>query len=232
MSVIRMSTISTPWSLIAFMTSLDVFQPNVIGSRPQSLVSTAGCRPEDCSRPSRRGTVVEFAVGVNSSLRVVRVRRSRAPRSDADGVVDRRDKDLPVADAIGLGGLLDRLDCPIDQGCPRPARSSPWAGNRRHTRRRDKVPYSLLPAKALDLGHGHAFQADLLQRLLHLIELERLDDSFDFFISLSLPSTNRKKIPCNPAISCEQGPCQGQSRRWTCSGRAATRSSCRDLPNT
>ena len=37
----------------------------------------------------------------------------------------------------------------------------------------------LLTAEALDLGHGHALQADLLQRLLDLVELERLDDRLD-----------------------------------------------------
>ena len=38
---------------------------------------------------------------------------------------------------------------------------------------------ALLAAEALGLGHGDALQADLLQRLLHLVELERLDDRFD-----------------------------------------------------
>jgi hypothetical protein len=40
---------------------------------------------------------------------------------------------------------------------------------------------ALLAAEALGLGHGDALQADLLQRFLHLVELERLDDRFDLF---------------------------------------------------
>ena len=40
---------------------------------------------------------------------------------------------------------------------------------------------ALLAAEALDLGDGEAGDADLRQRLAHLVELERLDDRFDFF---------------------------------------------------
>ena len=38
---------------------------------------------------------------------------------------------------------------------------------------------ALLAAEALGLGDGDAGDADLVQRLLHLVELERLDDRFD-----------------------------------------------------
>ena len=40
---------------------------------------------------------------------------------------------------------------------------------------------ALLAAEALGLGDGDALQADLLEGLLHLVELERLDDRFDLF---------------------------------------------------
>src|SRR5690606_3215230 len=40
---------------------------------------------------------------------------------------------------------------------------------------------SLLPAEALGLGHGNPLQADLLERFLHLVEFEWLDDGFDLF---------------------------------------------------
>ena len=40
---------------------------------------------------------------------------------------------------------------------------------------------ALLAAEALGLGDGDALQPDFLQRLLHLVELERLDDGFDLF---------------------------------------------------
>ena len=39
---------------------------------------------------------------------------------------------------------------------------------------------ALLAPEALGLDDGDALEPDLLQRLLHLIELERLDDGLDF----------------------------------------------------
>src|SRR6266581_1858943 len=39
----------------------------------------------------------------------------------------------------------------------------------------------LLPAKTFDLGDSHPFDAKLGQRFFHLFELERLNDSFQFF---------------------------------------------------
>ena len=56
---------------------------------------------------------------------------------------------------------------------------------------------ALLAAEALGLDHGHALQADLLQRLLHLVELERLDDGFDLLHAcLHLPtSMSRRRYP-------------------------------------
>src|SRR3546814_13801865 len=38
---------------------------------------------------------------------------------------------------------------------------------------------ALLPPKALGRGHGDAGDADLVQRLLDLVQLERLDDRLD-----------------------------------------------------
>src|SRR5262249_58075511 len=49
---------------------------------------------------------------------------------------------------------------------------------------------ALLAAEALGLGGRNALQAHLLQRLLHLVELEGLDDRLDFFhcVSVSDPT--------------------------------------------
>ena len=44
---------------------------------------------------------------------------------------------------------------------------------------------ALLPAEALGLGHGDAADPGVVERFLDLIELERLDDGFDFFHSAS-----------------------------------------------
>ena len=40
---------------------------------------------------------------------------------------------------------------------------------------------ALLAAEALGFGDGDALNADFLQGFLHFVELERLDDGFDFF---------------------------------------------------
>ena len=40
---------------------------------------------------------------------------------------------------------------------------------------------ALLPAKPFCFRDGDAFDADLVKRFLHLVELERLDDRFEFF---------------------------------------------------
>src|SRR5215218_5403360 len=65
--------------------------------------------------PAAVRTVVEIAGGVNSPVASESVRTALAG-ADADRVVDRGDEYLAVADAIGLRGLLDRLDGAVDQG--------------------------------------------------------------------------------------------------------------------
>src|SRR5947207_4140430 len=40
---------------------------------------------------------------------------------------------------------------------------------------------TFLPAKAFHFGHGHAFNTELGQGFLDLLELERFDDRFQFF---------------------------------------------------
>ena len=40
---------------------------------------------------------------------------------------------------------------------------------------------AFLPTEAFDFTHGHAFDADFGERLLHRLHLEGLDDRFDFF---------------------------------------------------
>ena len=47
-----------------------------------------------------------------------------------------------------------------------------------------KLGVALLAAEALRFDHGDAFDADLVQCFLHLIQLEGLDDRFDLFHEL------------------------------------------------
>src|SRR5215467_1469244 len=56
----------------------------------------------------------------------------------------------------------------------------------------------LLPPKALGLSNRNTLKANLLERLLHLIELERLDDGLDFFHVLD-PRIARGNVGCDAA---------------------------------
>src|ERR1700734_3074256 len=102
--------------------------------------------------------------------------------ADPDGLVDVRYKYLAIADAAGLGRAPDRLD----------RRTKIFVGDHDldfHLRQKVddifgpaiKLGMALLAAEALRFQHGYALDSRLLQRLLHLIELERLDDRLDLF---------------------------------------------------
>ena len=53
---------------------------------------------------------------------------------------------------------------------------------------------ALLAAVALGLDHRHALDAQLLQGLLHLVELERLDDGFDLLHLAALRVASRMAV--------------------------------------
>src|SRR5262245_21724123 len=102
--------------------------------------------------------------------------------ADADDLVDGKHEDLPVTDAAGLGRLLDRLhhlrrllvaddDLELHLGqevddvlCPSV-----------------ELRVALLPAEPLHLADGQALYAYPRQALLHLVQLEGLDDCLDLF---------------------------------------------------
>src|SRR6266568_1808973 len=134
-----------------------------------------------------------FSAYFNTSLGVMRIAPSDSCRkldgvlalfagADADDLVDRRDEDLAVADAAGLRGLGDGaqhlvhhfvLDDDLDL----------HLGDEIYDVGRAAVDLLLAagPAEALDLGHRHPLDPDRAQALLHLVELEGLDDGFDLF---------------------------------------------------
>src|SRR6476661_1230087 len=106
--------------------------------------------------------------------------RARFACANANCVINAGNEYLAVADAAGLGGLLDGFDGlvqhlirehdldlylrqEVDDVLGTPI----------------KLGVSLLAAKALRLEDGDALQADLLQGFLHLVELEWLDDGLD-----------------------------------------------------
>src|SRR5665647_300652 len=100
---------------------------------------------------------------------------------DANGFLDIGHEDLAVADASGLGRPSDGVDRPLDQVIPDHDLDFHLG------KKVDDVfcaaielGMTLLPAETLGFGHGDALQSDLLERLLYLVQLEWLDDGFDF----------------------------------------------------
>src|SRR2546423_15530879 len=102
------------------------------------------------------------------------------PRADADDVFDRQDEDLSVADPTGLGGALDRFDDLRDQLV---------ADDDVELHLGQEVDdvlgaavelgVALLPPESLHLTDRDPLDADCAERLLHLVELEGLDDRLD-----------------------------------------------------
>src|SRR5215469_13594531 len=123
--------------------------------------------------------------------------------ADADHLLDAGDEDLAVADASGARGGDDRLHRAFDD--------SVFAdhldlhlGEKVHHVFGAAVQFgvALLPPESLGLHHGDALQADLVQRFLHLIQLERLDDRLDLFHPPSAPGCTGPPIDWLPRLAC------------------------------
>ena len=100
--------------------------------------------------------------------------------ADADRFLDGRDEDLAVADAPGLRRFADRLHGPLDEGIGQDDLELHLGQEIDHVLGAPiELRVALLTAETLRLDDGDALEADLLERLLHLVELERLDDRFD-----------------------------------------------------
>src|SRR5216684_3638806 len=153
-SVKRKSTYFTSLSLIIFKASLAVVIERIPLSCGREIIEAGG------------------SDGVQSGF----------PGSDPNGFFDVGDEDLAVADPPGLGGATDGLDGFLDHvvaehdldlhlgekiddvfGTP------------------VKLGVAFLAPEPLGFSHGNSLQPNFLQRLLHFIELERLDHSLDFF---------------------------------------------------
>src|SRR5580704_6578318 len=112
-----------------------------------------------------------------ASLERVGVRLTGA---DANRLLDRRHKDLAVADLPGLGGRADGFDRLLGE-IGGDSDLEPDLGQEVHGIFGAAIDFhmALLAAVAFDLGHGHAVHPDRGQRVTHLLELERLDDGDD-----------------------------------------------------
>src|SRR6516162_7676380 len=126
--------------------------------------------------------------------------------ADADRLIDRRDKDLAVADPAGVGGLLDRLDRALDQRLlHHDLDLHLWQKIDDVLGPAIELGVPLLPSETLGLGDGDTLDADFVKRLLHLVELEGFDDRLDLLhrILISLnprqrPRQSPKHNLCHP----------------------------------
>src|SRR5690554_3255426 len=106
--------------------------------------------------------------------------------ADTDGLLDRINEDLAVADAPGLGGAADRFNGLFGEFIG--AHDLDFhLGKEIHDifSATIELGMTLLTAKALGFGHRDALEANFLQRLFDFVELERLYDSLDL-LHLSL----------------------------------------------
>src|SRR3974390_2295183 len=122
------------------------------------------------------------------------------PSSDPDGFFECGDEDLSIANAPGLGRATDRLHRFLNHVVAEHNLDLPLGKEIKDVfGPAVKLGMALLASEASRFGHGDPLQSDLLQRLLHFIELERLDDRFDLFHGVSL-------APCGLSASRLQEP--------------------------
>src|SRR5580765_3552740 len=91
--------------------------------------------------------------------------------SDPERLFERLDKDLPIANAPGSGRGGDERDDLV--------RKRIAYDDLDLDLRKEVDGVALLAAEAADLAHGHADDARVRERCLHVVELEWLDDRFD-----------------------------------------------------
>src|SRR5665213_114200 len=116
-------------------------------------------------------------------------------RADADRLVDRADEDLAVADAAGMGRVLDRLDGAFDQGVLHDDLDLHLRQEIHHVLGAAvELGMAFLATETLGLGHGDALDPHLVQGVLHFVELEGLDDGFDLLHRSLYPLTRVRRL--------------------------------------
>jgi len=134
------------------------------------------------------------------------LRRLPDRRSGFDRLLDVEHKNLAVADAAGAGGVLDRFDDIIDEAVLDHHLDLHLGQEVDHIfGAAVELGMALLPAEALHFGHGNARDADLVKRVLHIVELEGLDDRFDL-LHVGVPMAINANAQSRPYF-------QGSARR-------------------
>src|SRR6476619_3668227 len=128
--------------------------------------------------------------------------RAAVAGTDPDCLLDRQHANLAVADPPGPCGALDRLDDAVDLVVLDHHLDFPLG---------DEVDdlfgtaielgMALLATEALDLTDSDSADAGVVQRVLHIVQLERLDDRFDLFHGLT-----HKLAATLPQLIAKRGP--------------------------
>ena len=108
--------------------------------------------------------------------------------------------DISVADPSGLGGATDCLDGLVRHVIGE-NNLDLHLGQEIHDvfRASIELGVSLLTPEAVRLGQRNALQPNVLQRLLHLVEFERLYDRLDLFHLLTSPRPASRSLRLNRA---------------------------------
>lgn len=100
--------------------------------------------------------------------------------TDAQGIVNRNNENLAVANTTGMRRVADGLDSPVNEVVVS-HKFDLHLGQEIHNVLRSAIEFrvALLMTESLDFRHGQALQPGLVQGLLDLVELERLDHRLD-----------------------------------------------------
>ena len=136
--------------------------------------------------------------------------------ANADRLLDVGHENLAVADAAGLRSLADRVDGALDHVVAEHDLDLHLGQEVDDVfGAAIELGMTLLAAEPLGLRHGDSLQTDFLERFLHLIELERLDDRFDLlhWLRVSDDSAATGRLTPVSARGELQTPCQ-PGRLW------------------
>ena len=123
---------------------------------------------------------------VKATLRSNRV-RSTIPGSDPNSLFHGRDEYLAVADAASPGCVLDGFDGAVGKlVLYNYLDLHLWQEVDDIFGTAVEFGMTFLAAEALHLGDGDAADPDVMQGVLHVVELERFDDGFDLFHGIAL----------------------------------------------
>src|SRR5262249_41454125 len=134
--------------------------------------------------------------------------------TNSDRVLDARYEDFAVADAASMGRASNRIDRLLDHLVLEDELDL-HLGEEVDDILGTAIEFgmALLPAEALGLQHGDPLETDLVQGVLHFIELEGLDDRLDLLHCWQVPERRRRCCRTGqPAVaralhfSCQQFP--------------------------